>query len=457
MSEALIGVFRGLLGIVFLLGVCYAVSSNRKGINWRLVATGIGLQLTLGLVVLCVPGVSNILEAVGAFFVEILNFTEKGVNFVFGTWPAVPVFVDPDGQSVSLGFQFWLKILPTVLFFAALTSVLYYFGIIQIVVKAFAWFMSKTMRLSGAESLATAANVFIGQTEAPLVVRPYLENMSRSELLCLMTGGMATIAGGVLAGAIGILGRGDEALEQAFATHLITASIMSAPAAIVAAKMIFPETRKDLNESLDMADVSVGTNVLDAISNGTAEGLKLAVNVGAMLIVFLAFIAMADYFLMELIGHYTGLNEVISSSTNGGFKGLTLGYIFGVVMSPMAWLLGVRSEDLFTVGQLLGEKTVLNEFIAYLHLGSMQAEGLLTDPKSIIIATYALCGFSNFSSIGIQIGGIGAIAPGQKQNLAALGIKALIGGTVACFLTAAMIGIIVSVFPGLMEAMGPIR
>lgn len=455
MGEALIGVLRGLLGVVFLLGVCYAVSSDRKGINWRLVATGLALQLSLGLIVLLVPGVSYIMNGVGKFFVEILNFTEKGVSFVFGTWPAMPAFVDPDGNTVALGFQFWLKILPTVLFFAALTSVLYYIGVIQVIVKAFAWFMSKTMKLSGAESLATAANVFIGQTEAPLVVRPYLENMSRSELLTLMTGGMATIAGGVLAGAIGILGQGDEALEQAFAAHLITASIMSAPAAIVAAKMIFPEKRTDVNKSLEMSDVDSGSNILDAISNGTSQGLKLAVNVGAMLIVFLAFIAMADYLLMDLIGEWTGLNAMISEQTGGGFKGLTLGYLFGVIMSPIAWLLGVRSQDLFAVGQLLGEKTVINEFIAYIHLGTMKAEGLLTDPKSIIIATYALCGFSNFSSIGIQIGGIGAIAPGQKQNLAAFGIKALIGGTVACFLTAAMIGIIVSVFPHLMAGMGP--
>ncbi len=250
MGGALFDVLRGLLGIAFLIGICYAVSSNRKGINWRLVLTGLGMQMFLGILVLVVPGVSAVLDVVGKFFVEILNFTEKGVGFVFGSWPAVPVFLGADGEPASLGYQFWLKILPTVLFFSALTSALYYVGFIQLLVKGFAWIMSKTMKLSGAESLAAAANVFIGQTEAPLVVRPYLENMSRSELLCLMTGGMATIAGGVLAGAVGILGKGDPVLEQKFATHLITASIMSAPAAIVAAKMIYPETRTEINKSL---------------------------------------------------------------------------------------------------------------------------------------------------------------------------------------------------------------
>ncbi|MDA7501937.1 NupC/NupG family nucleoside CNT transporter [Chitinophagales bacterium] len=446
--EVLADVFRGLLGIAFLLGVCYALSANRKAINWQLVATGLGLQVFLGIIVLFAPGVSQALDAVGRFFVQILAFTDKGVEFIFGTWPAMPAFQDPDGKTVSLGFQFWIKILPTILFFAALTNVLYYFKILPKIVKAFAWFMSKTMKLSGAESLAAAANVFIGQTEAPLVVRPYLEKMSKSELLTLMTGGMATIAGGVLAGAIGILGGESLAMKEAFAKHLITASIMSAPAAIVAAKMLYPETRKDINQSLDMADVDVGSNLLDSISSGTSEGLKLAMNVGAMIIVFLAFIAMADFFLVDVIGYYTGLNGLITDATNGMYSGPSLGFIFGTIMAPIAWLLGVPSADLFSVGQLLGEKTVINEFVAYLHLGQMTSSDVLTDPKSIVIATYALCGFSNFSSIGIQLGGIGAIAPGQRGNLAKFGIKALIGGTVACFITAAIIGIIASIAPG---------
>jgi len=327
------------------------------------------------------------------------------------------------------------------LFFSALSSLLYYLGVLQIFIKGLAWVMSKTMRLSGPESLAAAANVFIGQTEAPLVVKPYLEDMSRSEILCLMTGGMATIAGGVFAAYVGFLGGDDPEMKQLFATHLLTASIISAPAAIVAAKMLFPETRPDeqVNQSLDIAPQEVGDNILDAISRGTTDGLKLAVNVGAMLLVFTAFVSMFNYILLNFIGGWTGLNDWVVHTFDGKFTGFNIEFLLGLFFSPIALLLGTDWNDALIVGQLLGLKTTLNEFFAYAALEGAKDN---ISEKSLLIVTYALCGFANFASIGIQIGGIGVLAPGQRKNLSEFGIKALIGGTVACFLTGAIAGML---------------
>jgi CNT family concentrative nucleoside transporter len=303
--------------------------------------------------------------------------------------------------------------------------------------------MSKTMRLSGAESLAAAANIFIGQTEAPLVVKPYLEKMTKSEMLCLMVGGMATIAGGVLAAFIGFLGGESEAQQILFTKHLLTASIMSAPAAIVIAKMLYPEEDKTkIDRSLNVSKDKIGSNILDAISRGTTDGLKLAVNVGAMLLVFTALIAVVNFGLKDLIGEYTGLNTIIESSSNGRYDGFSMQYILGNLFAPIAWVIGVHTDDIVLVGQLLGEKTILNEFIAYGSLKDLKEAGKIMHPKSIIIATYALCGFANFASIGIQIGGIGVLAPGQRKTLAAFGIKALIGGTCAALLTATIAGML---------------
>ena len=317
-----------------------------------------------------------------------------------------------------------------------------------------AWFMLRTMRLSGAESLATAANVFIGQTEAPLVIRPYLEKMSRSEMLCLMTGGMATIAGGVFAAYIGFLGGTDPERQLYFAKHLLTASIISAPAAIVAAKMLFPETeKKDLKKQLEMAG-NVGDNLLDAISRGITDGLKLAVNVGVMLLAFTALVAMLNASFISVTDMVNSVitfiggdgvgnwNENIKSATNGRFQGFSFTYMLGLVFAPFAWLLGTPSEDVVLIGQLLGQKTVINEFFAYGELNNFRQAGIVLQPKSLLIATYALCGFANFASIGIQIGGISALAPGQRKALTELGIKALIGGTVASFLTATIAGML---------------
>ncbi len=417
---------RGLLGMVFLIGVAWVFSTNRKKINWRLVFIGLTLQLLLAIGFLNVPAVTSFFEGVGSIFVRILGFTEQGSVFLFG---------DNLGKgSGSMGFMFAFHVLPTIIFFSALTSLLYYFGILQRIVYSIAWVMKKTMKLSGAESLAAAANVFIGQTEAPLVVKPFLGLMTKSEIMSLMTGGMATIAGGVLISYIGFLGGGKE-----FAAHLLIASLMSAPAAIVAAKILVPET-ENFNKEMKFSKIDAGNNALDAVAKGTTDGLKLAINVGAMLLVFTALMAMLNYIMEDGVGALLGVNDNIKSSTGGKYNGLSMQYIMGYIFSPVAWLIGVSPDDSLLVGQMLGEKTILNEYYAYATLGKLKAANAFSDPKSIIIATYALCGFSNFASIGIQIGGIGALAPSKRVLLSQLGLRALLGGTIACLLTATVIG-----------------
>ncbi|MCB0515629.1 MAG: nucleoside transporter C-terminal domain-containing protein [Chitinophagales bacterium] len=427
-------IIRGIIGIIFLIFVCYLLSSNRKAIDWKLVGIGILLQFVFAVSITKIPLVKSFFSFISSFFVAILKFSSTGAQFLFGN-----LITD----TTTFGYIFAFQVLPTVVFFSALSSLLYYLGILQRIVYAFAWVMSRTMRISGAESLAAASNIFIGQTEAPLVVKPYLENMTRSEIMCLMCGGMATIAGGVFAAYVGFLGGTDETQQLMFATHLLSASIMSAPAAIVAAKLLMPEDHQEsINRNVEVPQHKIGSNVLDAIANGTTDGLKLAVNVGAMLLVFIALMALVNGILFDLIGAKTGLNEYISEVSNGRFNGLRLEYVMGILFSPVAWLIGVSSHDIIAVGQLLGEKTIINEFVAYASLGNMKANSLITDPRSIIIATYALCGFSNFSSIGIQIGGIGTLAPSQRKTLAELGIASLIGGTVACLLTATIAGML---------------
>ena len=429
-----IDILRAALGIVVLLGTAYALSSNRKAINWRLVGVGMVMQIVLAILILKVPVVNSIFDYLAGFFRAILNFTAAGAEFLFGGLIT---------NQNTFGYIFAFQVLPTIVFFSALSSILYYFGILQKIIFGMAWVMKRTMNLSGAESLAAAANVFIGQTEAPLVIKPYIEGMSKSELLCLMTGGMATIAGGVFAAYVGFLGGDDPVQQLYFAKHLLTASIMSAPAAIVAAKMLYPEdNEKDIKDQMEMSG-DVGHNLLDAISRGTTDGLKLAINVGVMLLVFTALIYMCNELLKNYPGEWLNVNEKIKAATNGRFEGLTFTYLLGMAFAPVAWILGTPASDITVVGQLLGQKTVINEFVAYAELKTLQDAGIVLQAKSKLIATYALCGFANFASIGIQIGGIGAIAPGQRQNLTEFGIKALIGGTIACFLTAAIAGMLV--------------
>jgi concentrative nucleoside transporter, CNT family len=441
--EFLLDILRAALGICVLLGVCYLLSANRKEINWRLVGIGMGLQISLAILILKVPGVSTVFDVISDGFRKVIDFTTAGSAFLFGS-----IVQDTD----SFGYIFAFNVLPTIVFFSALTAVLYFFGILQKVVKGMAWLLSRTMGLSGAESLAAAANVFIGQTEAPLVVRPYLEKMTRSELFCLMTGGMATIAGSVFVAYVGFLGGDDVETQRYFAKHLLTASIISAPAAIVAAKMMFPEKQKEvLDKELNMvADTS--NNLLDAISTGTTDGLRLAINVGAMLLVFTALIFMLNEiflgltdginYLIQQVRPETGdWNAGIAAATGGRFEGFSFTYLLAIVFAPVAWILGVPAQDVTLVGQLLGLKTVINEFVAYDVFQAIRAEGNLLSEKGTLIATYALCGFSNFASIGIQIGGIGALAPGQRKSLTELGLKSLIAGTIACFLTGTLAGV----------------
>jgi len=425
-------VLRGLLGMFSLLLITYLLSANRKAINWKIVFRGLSLQIILALLVLKVSQVERVFNGIGAVFIKILSFTEKGSAFLFGG------LIDKD----TYGFLFAFQVLPTILFFSALTSLLYYFGILQKIVWVFAWLMRKTLKISGAESLAAAGNIFLGQTEAPLLVKPYIKNMTKSELLTLMSGGMATIAGAVMGAFIVFLGGPDKASQLYFAKHLLTASIMSAPAAIIAAKMLLPET-ETVNKDMSIKKSSIGGNWLEAIANGTTDGLRLAVNVGAMLLVFTALIALANSLLGDVIGDWFGINEWVSSFTDGRYNTFSLQFILGYTLAPITWLLGVPAADITAVGQLLGEKTILNEFYAYTTMSEMIKEGVFSSQRSIVISTYILCGFANFASIGIQIGGIGALAPSRRGDLAKLGIKALIAGTVASLFTGVIVGMLI--------------
>jgi concentrative nucleoside transporter, CNT family len=424
---------RGLIGILVLLGVALAFSSSKRAVDWRLVGIGVVLQCVFGFLITKVDFVARIFAVVSRGFVKFLSFSEDGAVFLFG-----------DLATNSFGFIFAFQVLPTIIFFSTVSAGLYYLGVLQKVVFGIAWVMSRTMRLSGAESLSAAGNIFLGQTEAPLLVRPFIPTMSRSELMCLMTGGMATIAGGVLAGYVAFLG-GDSLEEQSrFAAYLLGASIMNAPAAIVMAKIIIPETNKDnINDKLEVSGENMGVNLIDAMSIGASEGLKLALNVGGMLLAFIAVIAALNYILSGLIGEYTGLNAFVISSTNGQFQGFSLEYILGQVFRWFAFVIGVEWNDTLQVGSLLGQKTVINEFVAYLGLAEMKEMNTLS-PKSVVIATYALCGFSNFSSIAIQVGGIGSLAPNQQGNLSKLGMRALLAATLACMMTATIAGALFS-------------
>ncbi|MDC3115594.1 Na+ dependent nucleoside transporter [Bacteroidota bacterium] len=426
-------IFRGILGLASLVLLLFAFSRNKGSVKWGLVFKGIIIQILFAICILKVPVIMNIFEYVSKTFVVILNFTEQGSLFLFGSLIS---------DTESFGYIFAFQVLPTIIFFSSLTSVLFYYGILQKVVLFFAKWMKKFFNLSGSESLAAVGNIFLGQTESPLLVKPYIKNMTTSELLCLMSGGMATIAGGVLAAYIGFLGGSDIDSQIFFAKHLIAASVMSAPAAIVASKILIPET-KEINQGLEINNEDLGTNVLEAISIGTKQGISLAVNVGAMLLVFVAFISMINYFLSDFFGNLTGANELIENITNGNYSSLSMEFLFGYLFAPLSWLIGVCYEDILLVGQLLGEKTILNEFVAYITLADLKESNMFFEQKSLIIATYILCGFANFASIGIQIGGIGAIAPTRTKDLSKLGILALVAGTAACLFTATIVGIII--------------
>lgn len=433
-------ILRGFIGILFLVAIAWVFSLDRKKISWPLVIKGLLLQLLLALLILKIPFIELLFDYLSRGFVKVISFTDFGSDFLFSS------FTDGKVDPALLNFAF--RILPTIVFFSALTALLYYMGVLQFIVYIFAWVMKYTLRLSGAESLAAAGNIFLGQTESPLLIRPYLHGMTRSEIMCLMTGGMATIAGGVLASYINFLGGGDPEQQILFAKHLLTASIMSAPAAIVAAKILVPESEK-YNEDMHINKDKLGSNVLEAIANGTTDGLKLAINVGAMLLVFTAFIYMGNWILGDLLGQATGINDWVAANTP--YDKLSFQFILGYIGAPIAWLIGVSADDMVLVGQLLGEKTILNEFYAYVTLGDLKNApsvsesgiGAFAHEKSVVMATYILCGFANFASIGIQIGGIGALIPNRKGLLSKLGLRALIGGTLACLFTAAIVGMLI--------------
>ncbi|MCK3685826.1 nucleoside transporter C-terminal domain-containing protein [Maribellus sp. YY47] len=427
---SIITLFRGLLGMAVLIFIGFIFSRDRKNIPWKTVGVGLLIQIVLALGILYIPAVQITFEALGKIFVKILDFTKEGSTFLLGD------LMDAN----TYGYIFLFQVLPTIIFFSALTSLLFYWGIIQKVVYGLAWVFTKALKISGAEALSVAGNIFLGQTESPLMIKAYLEKMSKSEILLVMTGGMATLAGGVLAAYIALLGGDDPVLRLEFAKHLLTASVMAAPAAIVFSKMLVPPTEA-INKQIEVSKDKIGSNVLDAISNGTTEGVKLAVNVGAMLLAFIAFIAMFNYTIGK-IGSWTHLNEVIAGITDGRYNELSLQFILGYTFAPLMWLIGVSPEDIAVVGRLLGEKLILTEFIGYISLADLKAAGAFTETKSIIMATYILCGFANFSSIGIQIGGIGALAPSKRVLLSKYGVPALLAGTLASLMSATIIGMI---------------
>ena len=426
-------IWKGVLGMTSLLFIAFLFSSNRKAINWKTVGIGLAFQLFIAIGVLKVSFVQNAFEAVGKVFVSILEFTRAGSKFLFEG-----LVVDMD----TFGFIFAFQVLPTIIFFSALTSVLFYFGVIQKVVKAFGWLLSKLLKISGAESFSVAGNIFLGQTEAPLLIKEYLEKMTKSEILLVMIGGMATVAGAVLAAYIGFLGGNDPVLRLLFAKHLLAASVMAAPGAIVISKILYPQTEV-INADVEVSSEKIGSNVLDSIAIGTTEGLKLAVNVGAMLLVFVAFIAMFNG-ILGWLGGFTTINSWVAA--NSSYDQLSLEAILGTVFAPLMWLIGVAKEDMMMMGQLLGIKLVASEFLGYIQLADLKNVANathLTYEKSIIMATYMLCGFANFASIGIQIGGIGSLAPGQRKTLSKFGMKALIGGSIASLISATIAGMII--------------
>lgn len=428
--EAIARVAFGLFGLMVLVGLAWLFSNNKKSVDWKLVATGVTLQIVFAAMVLLVPGGKDVFDALGRGFVKLLEFTGVGTNLIFGEL----------SSPAKFGFIFAFQVLPTIIFFAALMGMLYHLGVMQWIVRGMAWAITKVMRVSGAETTSVCASVFIGQTEAPLTIRPYIGRMTQSELLTIMVGGMAHIAGGVLATYVGLLGGGDPEQQVFYAKHLLTASIMAAPATLVISKILMPETGEPLTRGKVKMEVEKGTaNVIDAAASGASDGLRLALNVGAMLLAFTALIAMLNAPLTWL-GEVTGAAAMLGKPTD-------MGTLLGYLLAPIAWIIGVPWQDATVVGGLIGQKIVLNEFIAYLQLSDIiqgKVEGVTLTDHGKLIATYALCGFANFSSIAIQIGGIGGLAPERRHDLARLGLKAVLGGSIATFMTATIAGVLTS-------------
>ncbi len=421
---------QALLGIPLFLLLAYLVAERRRPFMFRVVGGGLLLQVGFGLLVLKVVYVRELFEGLSRAFVKVLDYSHEGALFLFGN------LVKPEYQT-TFGFIFVLEVLPTVIFFASLTAGLYHLGILQRVVQGVAWVMHRTLRTSGPESLCVASNIFLGQTEAPLLVKPFLGQMSRSELMAVMTGGMATLAGGVLAAYVGFLGGTDQAARERFALHLMTASIMNAPAALVFTKLLVPETDPEAaRRPLWLPSTERATNLIEALAQGAADGLRLAANIAAMLLAFIAVLALLNDLLLRL-GALLHLNSWVQRVSGGLYPGLSLQAVLGWLFRPIAYLMGVSWSESLAVGALLGQKIVLNEFVAY-----TQLPGLPLSEKARVLSTYALCGFANFSSIAIQLGGIGSLIPHRRGELASLGLRAVLGGSLAAILSAAWVSLL---------------
>ena len=424
-------ILRGIIGMISILLIAFLFSKKKRQIDWKVVLIGIVIQLVLAIGVLYVPFIKSFFEILAKCFVKVMDFSGSGAEFLFG----------PLLNVQSIGYIFVFQVLPTIVFFSALTSLLYYLNVIQFVVVGIAWLLKKAFKLSGAEGLTVAGNIFLGQTEAPLLAKRYLSSMNKSEIFLVMSAGMATIAGAVLTAYIGLLGGADPEGRLTFAKYLISASVMAAPGVIVIAKVIYPQT-EDIDTDIKVDKSQVGSNLLDAVSNGTVEGMRVAVNVGAMLLTFIAMMAMLDYILGGVIGRFTGLNSWLANISDGRFTTFNFQFIIGMIFTPIAWLMGVPEADMINMGGLLGTKVMINEFVAYNELASLKESGKLIYEKSIIMATFVLCGFANVSSIGIQIGGISILAPNQRKTLTELGFYALICGTLASCMSATIVGMI---------------
>ncbi|MDR1259748.1 MAG: Na+ dependent nucleoside transporter [Tannerellaceae bacterium] len=422
---------RGLLGMTCIIAICYAISYDRKRIDWKLAGAGLLLQIILALSVLYVPFVGILFEWAGRAFVKLMDFTHEGLVFLLGPY-----------AERSNGFSFLLHSLPIVIFFSALVSLFYHWGIIQRVVGVFSWVLRRLMNISGAEGLIAAGNIFMGMTESPVLIKNYLPSMNRSEIFLVMVSGMGTIAGSVMGTYIGMLGGDDPVAKVMFAKHLLSASVMAAPGAIVIAKMLCPQTETISEGALAIEKPDEHSSPLGALAAGTTTGVRLMVNIAAMLLVFIGVVALVNYISSNLIGHYTGINEWVRNFTDGKSDGLTFQFIVGIILAPLMWLTGVPVEDITLAGSLLGQKTILNEFVAYAQMEQWKAAGMFVYEKSMIMSTYILCGFANISSIGILLGGMSVLAPGKKDMIIRFGFPAMIGGALVSIMSATIVGMI---------------
>ncbi len=424
-------ILRGIVGVFFVVLIAYLFSSDRKRIDWKLVGGGLFLQFAFALAILHVPFIGVFFQYLGKAFIKLMDFTGDGLSFLLGPY-----------ASKANGFSFLLHSLPIVVFFSALVSLFYHWGIIQRIVGAMAWCLRKFMNISGAEGLVVSGNIFLGMTESPVLIKNYLPSMNKSEIFLVMVAGMSTIAGSVMGSYVSLLGNGDPAAQLLFAKHLLSASVMAVPGSIAIAKIMCPQTEKVIDSENKSVEQNSSDNILSVIASGTQTGVKLMVNIAAMLLVFIALVALVNFIMCDIIGKYTGLNDWIVEFSDGRANGLTFQFILGVITAPLMWLIGVPYEDMMVVGSLLGQKTILNEFVAYMQMQQWREAGIFVYEKSVIMSTYLLCGFANISSIGILLGGLGVLAPEKKGLISRMGVKSMIAGMMVAILSATIIGMI---------------